>query len=1033
MVWSGTWVAERLGVGLVGDETLSGLLGLALRRNPKRAHLLVSNVLGKHVPQSPAVVYGAGYGLGRRVRDLLGDTEAARAMVLGYAETATGLGHSVADGLGLAPYLHSTRRPVEGVSRAGGFEESHSHATSHLLLPENPRLLAGEGPLVLVDDEFSTGNTVLNTIRDLHERYPRDRYVIVALVDMRSERDRSRLTDFAEEIGARVDLVALASGTVKLPEGVLEKGRALVAQYEEGGDSAAGRVVPGVSEVAGTSVPEARDDVSPRGAEAGAGSRPDAVESCAESGRPVPGGDGSGAGAPEEAGQSAAHAVVRVELDWPAGVPDGGRHGFTPDHREQLEAALPGMAARLAEALGVRAARQGAAPTRPAGGHAVATADAAGAAGGGSLGAEAVRAGDRARTAGGATADAADPAGGHAVATAHAAGAAGGGSLGADAAGAANGASPAAEAVRAGDRARLAGIASHSGDADAARADARPVASGVPANGARLAADASHSANGARPAAASDDVADGKARPRVLVLGFEELMYAPLRLGTAIEQVLDADVRYSTTTRSPVLAVDDPGYAIRSRLVFPAHDDPADGPGERYAYNVAGAGFDAVVAVVDSAADTPQLHAPDGLLARLSEHAPHVVLAVVPSYVPDVSDVPDVSERAFMLPEPLRGPAFSSYAPEDVGWLLQDLSDAELEAPTEEREEAIQSGGAHYAESLPVEYQPSAQYQELFKAALETSAARIARAVGTVTETVLAERSPRPVLVSLARAGTPVGVLMRRWAQHRHGLDLPHYAVSIVRGRGIDTNALRWLKEHHDPADVVFVDGWTGKGAITRELADALKAHKETQGGEGFNPEIAVLADPGGCVRTYGTREDFLIPSACLNSTVSGLISRTVLRADLIGPHDFHGAKFYRELADGDVSEHFLDTVAARFDEVVDAVDAEVKELLSADRAPTWEGWAAVERISEEYGIHDVNLVKPGVGETTRVLLRRVPWKILAKRGAGADLLHVRLLAEQRGVPVEEVDELPYTCVGLIHPQYTRGATGADGKAVSAL
>lgn len=378
-----------------------------------------------------------------------------------------------------------------------------------------------------------------------------------------------------------------------------------------------------------------------------------------------------------------------------------------------------------------------------------------------------------------------------------------------------------------------------------------------------------------------------------------------------------------------------------------------------------------------------------------------------------------------MLPEPLRGPVFSSYEPDDVGWLLQDLSDTELEAPTEEREEAIQSGGAHYAESLPVEYQPSAEYQDLFKAALDLSAARIARAVGTVTETVLAERSPRPVLVSLARAGTPVGVLMRRWAQHRHGLDLPHYAVSIVRGRGIDANALRWLAAHHNPADVVFVDGWTGKGAITRELSAALAEF------EGFDPEIAVLADPGGCVRTYGTREDFLIPSACLNSTVSGLISRTVLRSDLVGPHDFHGAKFYRELADADVSGHFLDTVAEHFDEVVDAVDAEVKELLAADRAPTWDGWAAVERISEAYGIHDVNLVKPGVGETTRVLLRRVPWKILAKRGAGADLEHIRLLAEQRGVPVEEVDELPYTCVGLIHPKYTRGATGADGKAVA--
>ncbi|GAB2750605.1 phosphoribosyltransferase [Streptomyces bullii] len=806
-VWSGSWVAERLGVELTGDDTLTDLLGLALRRNPKRAHLLVSNVLGKHVPQSPSVVYGHGVTLGRRVRELLAD-QAGEAVVLGYAETATGLGHSVADGLGTAPYLHSTRRPVTGVAQAGGFEESHSHATSHLLLPEDPALLAGDGPLVLVDDEFSTGNTVLNTIRELHARYPRRRYVVVALVDMRSAADADRLDDFAREIGARVDLVAAASGTVTLPEGVLHKGQELVARHQP----------------------------------------PEAAEQPPSQGR-----------------------VTRVDLDWPRGLPDGGRHGFTPAHRARLEAALPAMAARLSKAL---------------------------------------------------------------------------------------------------------------------PRDAR----------------------------------------RVLVLGFEELMYAPLRLAHALEQTVRAEVRYSTTTRSPVLAVDDPGYAIRTRLVFPAHDDPADGPGDRYAYNVAGAGFDAVVAVVDSVADTPALRAPDGLLARLAAHTPQVLLAVVPSYVPAPPSAP---ERPSMLPAPLRGPVFSSYAPEEVGWLLQDLSEVTLEAPTEEREEAIQSGGAHYAESLPVEYQPSEQYQRLFHSALDASAARLAQAVGVVTETVLAERSPRPVLVSLARAGTPIGILMRRWAQYRHGVELPHYAVSIVRGRGIDANALRWLAAHHDPRDVVFVDGWTGKGAITRELAQALEEFETSDGITGFDPEIAVLADPGSCVRTYGTREDYLIPSACLNSTVSGLISRTVLRADLVGPHDYHGAKFYRELAGVDVSVAFVDAVSARFPEVTDAVDTQAKELLATDRTPTWEGWAAVERISEEYGIHDVNLVKPGVGETTRVLLRRVPWKVLARAGAGSDLDHVRLLAEQRGVPVEEVTDLHYTCVGLIHPKYTRGATGADGKAVT--
>ncbi len=813
--WSGQWVADRLGISVAGDG-LHELLGLALRRNPKRAHLLVSQVLGKHVPQRPSAVYAAGHGLGERVRALLGPDpdRADGVVVLGYAETATGLGHAVADGVGGCPYLHSTRREVPGLTPGGGFEEEHSHATGHLLLPADPGLLAGTGPLVLVDDEFSTGQTVLNTIRALHGRSPRERYVVVALTDMRSAADQDRLSAFAADLGTRVDLVALASGTVTLPPDVLARAAALL---------------------------DAHDTAPP---------------APAAPGRPR---------------------AARVALGWPVGLPDGGRHGFLPAHRAALEAALPALGGELAAAL----------------------------------------------------------------------------------------------------------------------------------------------PPGAR---------------RVLVLGTEELMYTPLRLAGELER-RGLDARFSTTTRSPVLAVDDPGYAIRSRIVFPAHDEPTDdGPRDRYAYNVAGAGFDAIVCVVDSEGDTPALHADDGLLAHLAAHTPAVVLAVVPSHRPE-GNRPTVSEQPYQAGrstdpvtriEPLRGPHFSSYAPEEVGWLLKDISDVELEAPTEEREEAIQSGGAHYAESLPVEYQPTAEYQELFRAALAASAGRVARAVGAVTELVLAERGPGAVLVSLARAGTPVGVLMRRWARHAHGLELPHYAVSIVRGRGIDANALRWLAAHHPAADAVFVDGWTGKGAITRELAAAIGEF------EGFNPDVAVLADPGGCVSTYGTRDDFLIPSACLNSTVSGLISRTVLREGLIGPDDFHGAKFYRELRGADVSGQFLDTVSAAFDAVAGEVAADVALLRAQDRSPTWEGWAAVERISQEYGIGDVNLVKPGVGETTRVLLRRVPWRVLTRRGAGADLDHVRLLAEQRGVPVEEADDLPYSCVGLIHPRFTRGATGVDGTAVTA-
>ncbi|SDC70380.1 PELOTA RNA binding domain-containing protein [Geodermatophilus telluris] len=357
---------------------------------------------------------------------------------------------------------------------------------------------------------------------------------------------------------------------------------------------------------------------------------------------------------------------------------------------------------------------------------------------------------------------------------------------------------------------------------------------------------------------------------------------------------------------------------------------------------------------------------------------------------------------------------FGSYPPEEVTWLLTDLSAVALERGTEDREEAIQSG-THYSEMLPVEYQPDAAYLALFDAALEASAGRLADAVARVGELVwdaAAAQGETPVLVSLARAGTPVGVLLRRWFRASRGVDVPHYTISIIRGRGIDEVALAHVLARHPASAVRFVDGWTGKGAIQRQLTAAVAgwvaAHPEDAA---LDDRLAVLADPGSCTELHGTRDDFLIPSACLNSTVSGLVSRTVLRDDLIGPGMFHGAKYYAELAPADVSARFVDTVAAAFPAVPPADD-----VPAGARTPTWAGWAAVERIAAAHGIADVHLVKPGVGETTRVLLRRVPWQVLVRPDRAADLRHVAALARARGVPLVDVPDLPYSCVGLIRP-----------------
>ena len=82
--------------------------------------------------------------------------------------------------------------------------------------------------------------------------------------------------------------------------------------------------------------------------------------------------------------------------------------------------------------------------------------------------------------------------------------------------------------------------------------------------------------------------------------------------------------------------------------------------------------------------------------------------------------------------------------------------------------------------------------------------------------------------------------------------------------------------------------------------------------------------------------------------------------------------------------------------------------------APNWSGVACVKKIQADFSINDINHIKPGVGETTRVLLRRVPWKILVKDKNDERLKHIVLLAKDRGVPIEEYKDMSYTCCGLI-------------------
>lgn len=341
----------------------------------------------------------------------------------------------------------------------------------------------------------------------------------------------------------------------------------------------------------------------------------------------------------------------------------------------------------------------------------------------------------------------------------------------------------------------------------------------------------------------------------------------------------------------------------------------------------------------------------------------------------------------------------SSYIKEDVELLLKDITGMVEPQPTEEREKLIQAG-RHYCEMLPIEYVPTEKYMEVYKEALKIFAKPTALAVGKMADKIIEKKGKNVVLVSLARAGIPIGILAKRYIQKKYKISVPHYSISIIRGKGIDDNAMKYMLERYKPEQLMFVDGWIGKGAILTELQKDIAPYP------GVSSELAVVADPANVTEICGTHDDILIPSSCLNSTISGLVSRTFLRDDIIGEKDFHGAVFYENLKDVDLSYEFIEAIEEQFEMDNETVEESVDG----------KGIDEIRKIVEAFRISDINFVKPGIGETTRVLLRRVPWKVLIDEKYKDDiaLRHIIRLAEEKNVPVEFYPLVHYKCCGII-------------------
>ena len=355
-------------------------------------------------------------------------------------------------------------------------------------------------------------------------------------------------------------------------------------------------------------------------------------------------------------------------------------------------------------------------------------------------------------------------------------------------------------------------------------------------------------------------------------------------------------------------------------------------------------------------------------------------------------------------------PFSGSYRPGDVQFLLKPIEIDPIDVA--EKERLIQSGRRHYSEMLSRESLPSARYLEVFQRALAMGLRPMAQGVLDLAAIIAARRPGEITLVSLARAGTPVGVALKHVLREIFGRASEHYSISIIRDRGIDRNALRFILDRagRDPAGLVFVDGWTGKGVIARELRRALDDFERDQGVR-LDADLHALTDLAG-VGIAPSDTDYLIPSSILNATMSGLVSRSILN-EHIGPDDFHGCVYYHEFTSADRSVWFIEELLSA-----------ARELLAKGYEPNAQpvdpslararSTALLADIRATFGIQNENFIKPGIGEATRVLLRRVPERVIIRDPEAPEVAHLLELAHEKNVRRQVDPTLPYQAVSLI-------------------
>ncbi len=358
----------------------------------------------------------------------------------------------------------------------------------------------------------------------------------------------------------------------------------------------------------------------------------------------------------------------------------------------------------------------------------------------------------------------------------------------------------------------------------------------------------------------------------------------------------------------------------------------------------------------------------------------------------------------------LNQPFSGSYSPEEVSFLMRRMH---LETTLlADREKLIQSGQRHYSEMIGPEDAPTRDRLKLFRESLVSNGSRMAKDLSVLAAGMAASAvNGELTVVSIARAGTPIGVLLwhrlREIAPH---LRLKHYSISVIRDRGVDYAALRWIMARHSPVSLRFVDGWTGKGTIADELRLSIAAWPEAP--SDLDSGLWVPLDVCGAATFAASSQDYLIPSTLLGGTLSGLVSRSVLPSGEEGGAAFHGCVPLDSLRRYDLSRWFIRQIQSLM-----AALPTPESVQNASAGPPRRGETSrcLDLMLARHQLTDRNRIKLGIGETVRVLLRRLPHTIwLSDRTNPTDADLIRRLAALRNVPVVTEPDLAFDAIAVI-------------------